>query len=264
MDKYKKTDNIFILSGIFAVFLYILLLLSIYILFNISKKKVVISISTPSEISAISVNIINDNSNTSNKTNKENKPTADEKQTSDKKNNEDSISSNTPVAGLGLGDLFNKIDAKEPIKEIEQKDNRDQVAVNKNAISSANEKINQILQKTQNVMKTLDNINQNITISDSNSSQFCEKYSDYCKEITEILYKNWDTKSSFDDKLSSKVVIAINKDGNFSYTIKQKSGNDIFDEELAESLQNLSKTKFPILKDVNIDNLEIIFRNKGE
>lgn len=269
MDKYKKTDNIFILSGIFAVFLYILLLLSIYILFNVSKRKVTISISTPSKISTINVNIIDDDNNVLEKPNKDEEQhhqNPDEKQTHEEDNNKnkDSASSNTPVAGLGLGDLFEKIDTTKPLKEVEQKDNRDQVALNKKNVASNNEKINQILQKTQNIIKTLDNINQNIAVSDSNNSQFCEKYSDYCKEVTEILYKNWNTKSSFDDKLSSKVMITISKNGNFSYTIEQKSGNAIFDEELAESLQNLSKTKFPTLKDVDIDNLEITFRNKGE
>lgn len=262
MDNYKKLDNIFILSGIFAVFLYVLLLLIMMVIFKASKEHIAISISTPSKISTLSVNILEDTPTSKKSDNKT--QSVKNNQAKAKDSNKDSGSS-TPVAGLGVGDLFNKIDIKKPInKEIEQKDNRDVLALNKKATPSANEQLNQILEKTQNIMKTLDNLNQNIVISDSTSSKFCEKYSDYCKEITELLYKSWNAKSSFDEKLSSKVVIAISKDGNFSYTIRQKSGNDIFDKELAESLQNLGNTKFPTIKDVNINSLEVIFGNKGE
>ena len=113
-------------------------------------------------------------------------------------------------------------------------------------------------------MNTLENLNANIAITaDSSNSKFCEKYSDYCDELYKLLYKNWHTKSSFVEKLSSKVQISISKDGNFSYTIKKKSGNNVFDKELAQSLQSLKAQKFPTLEDIKIDKLEVNFTNKG-
>ena len=115
------------------------------------------------------------------------------------------------------------------------------------------------------MMKTLENLNSNIMIaSDSSNSKFCEKYSDYCDKLYKLLYQNWNTKSSFVEKLSSKVQISISKDGKFSYTIKKKSGNEVFDKELVESLQSLKGAKFPILQDVKIDRLEVNFTNKGK
>ena len=263
MDRFGNNykDGIFVLSGIFSLFLYVLLLLLLALLFRLSEARINISINAPSAISAISVDLVEIPVSVPLET------SAEEVNETPKNDNADKpkdTGSQTALSGLGMGDLFEKIDTNKPAKDSKLTDNRDKIALNKKGENTTNEKLSQIIEKTQNIMNTLENLNANIAITaDSSSSKFCEKYGDYCDELYKLLYKNWNAKSSFVEKLSSKVQISISKDGNFSYTIKKKSGNNVFDKELAQSLQSLKAQKFPTLKDINIDKLEVNFTNKG-
>ncbi|RAX54081.1 hypothetical protein CCY99_05220 [Helicobacter sp. 16-1353] len=266
MAKTNNVDNLyFALSGIFAVFLYILLLFFIAFILN-SNNHIKISINNPSKISSINVSLVDEVIEQI----PQNIPKKPSPQNTNKgKAKTKESGSKTPIAGFGASDLFEKIDTKnlKPTKEdLPLADNRDKIALNKQKTDDndaiKNEKLNEILQKTQNIMQTLQNLNENISISDSATSKFCDKYSDYCNKLAELLYSNWNIKSSFDTTLSSTVIIRISKDGIFSYTIKKKSGNDNFDNDLEESLEKLKNTTFPTLDDVDIDRLEVIFRNK--
>ena len=261
MDRFgnQYKDGIFVLSGIFALSLYVLLLLLLALLFKLSGARINISINAPSAISAISVDLVEIPIQNAPEVSAEEmveKPTNDNAQTP-----KDS-GSKSAIAGLGMGDLFEKIDTTKPTKDTPIADNRDKIALNKKGENTTNQKLSQIIEKTQNIMQTLENLNSNIMISDSANSKFCEKYSDYCDKLYTLLYKNWNAKSAFVEPLSSKVQISISKDGNFSYTIKKKSGNNIFDKELAESLQHLKSQKFPTLDEITIDKLEVNFTNK--
>lgn len=259
MARFTYKDGIFILSGIFALSLYVLLLLLLALLFQISGARIDISINAPSAISAISVDLVEIPIQNATEI------SADEiieKPTNDNAKIPKDIGSKSAIAGLGMGDLFEKIDTAKPTKDTKATDNRDKVALNKQGENTTNQKLSQIIAKTQNIMQTLENLNSNIMISDSSNSKFCEKYSDYCDKLYTLLYQNWNAKSAFAEPLSSKVQISISKDGNFSYTIKKKSGNNVFDKELGESLQNLKRQKFPTLKEIQIDRLEVNFTNK--
>lgn len=265
MDNTKdKIDSIyFMLSGIFAIFLYILLILLMTFIFRASSNYINIAISTPSAISSINVNIIDESPQP-----KKQSTSQSQTQNNTDKNNDTKqkdIGSSKPVSGFGMGDLFDKIDIKKPNSKNEiLADNRDKVALNKLGSLNSNDKLDKIIEKTDNIMQTLSNLNQNITISDEASSAFCIKYSDYCKEVRDMLYKNWNTKSWFDNELSSNVAIKISKQGNFSYTIKKKSGNAMFDNELEYSLESLKNIKFPTIENIDIDNLIVTFRNSKE
>ncbi len=260
MDKENNIDILyFILSGVFAFFLYSLIIL--FILFLLKNSiPISISINNPSSISSISVNLIDEIPQ------QLEKPNTSTLKSSSIDGTKNSSGSKTPIAGIGAGDLFKKIDTNNPKpRDSNLADNRDKIAVNKKDSGKnnpTNEKLSKILGETQNIMQTLEGVNQNITISDSTNSKFCEKYRDYCNKIAELLYKNWDIKSGFDYTLMSVVMIKISKDGNFGYTIKKKSGNTEFDNELESSLAKLTNTKFPTIENINIDNLEVIFKNK--
>ncbi|RDU63170.1 TonB C-terminal domain-containing protein [Helicobacter sp. MIT 14-3879] len=260
MDKSKQVDIVFMLSGIFAIFLYVLLLLIMMFVFKAGINHISISINNPSTINSINIDIIEEVDSV--KQAQKNKQILNKVKINDSDAKNKDNGSNTPIPGLGMGELFNKISDIVPSKDLEQSDNRNKIVLNKKGSTNTEEHIDKIIEKTENIMQTLENLNQDIVISDSINSKFCEKYNDYCKEVTELLYKNWNIKSSFNDRLSSIVSIKINKDGNFSYTIKKKSGNEIFDKELEDSLQKLINNKFPTLNDVD-SNLEVIFMNKG-
>lgn len=264
MDRfeYSYKDSIFMLSGVFACSLYVLLLVLLALLFRLGDSRINISINAPSTLSAISVDLVEIPTHTPTKVSAEKSAEVTTNKNAEKPKEKGSKSA---VSGLGMGDLFEKIDTKKPAKDSNLADNRDKIALNKQGENNTNQKLSQIMEKTQNMMKTLENLNSNIMIAaDSSNSKFCEKYSDYCDKLYKLLYQNWNTKSSFVEKLSSKVQISISKDGKFSYTIKKKSGNEVFDKELVESLQSLKDAKFPILQDVKIDRLEVNFTNKGK
>lgn len=260
-------DNIyFILSGVFAIFLYVLMIVFLIFLFQ-TNQALDLSINNSSKISSIEIDLVNEVLEKSPKITEEKEVSKDSK---DDKSNAKEVGSKSPVVGLGAGDLFKKIDTTNPNQKIQDNtsDGRDKIALNKkneeNANAHRNEQLNKILQSTQNLAQTIQNLNQNISIEDTNTSQFCNTHKDYCNKLAELLYSNWNIRSSFDKALLSIVVIKISKNGDFSYTIKKSSNNEIFDKELLESLEKLKDVKFPTLDGISFDKLEVIFRNKKE
>lgn len=259
LDRLQAKDSIFVLSGILALSLYVLLLLLTALFFKLNSAHIKISINAPSALQSISVNLVE----VPIKQEIAESTKIDEKITPKTENKAKDSGSKSALSGMGASELFSKIDTKKPTPSKKtQGDNRDKVALNKKGDNAKSEALNKILQKTQNIANTLENLNSNIMITDSSASRFCEKYSDYCRQITEFLYKSWNIKSAFNEPLSSLVQISVSKDGNFSYTIKKKSGNSTFDSELAESLQRLQSQTFPTLENVVIDKLEVNFMNK--
>ena len=263
MDRLQAKDSIFVLSGILALSLYVLLLLLTALFFKLNSEHIKISINAPSALQSISVNLVEVPIKQEVAESTKVAETPAPKTAPKSENKVKDSGSKSALSGMGASELFSKIDTKKPTpNKKEQGDNRDKVALNKKGENTASEALNKILQKTQSIANTLENLHSNIMITDSSASRFCEKYSDYCRQITELLYKSWNIKSAFNEPLSSLVQISISKDGNFSYTIKKKSGNSTFDSELAESLQRLTSQTFPTLENVAIDKLEVNFMNK--
>ncbi len=267
MDKINTVDNIyFILSGIFAVFVYILILFILMCLFQ-ANSLIELSINNPSKISSIEIDLV---SNIVEKSHNITEEYNILKKDSKDNNSAEKVGSKSPISGFGAGDLFRKVDTIKPNQKNNDNlsDNRDKIALNKksqeNLATNKNDKLNKILQSTQNLAQTLHGFNQNISIENMNTSKFCNTYKDYCSKISELLYSNWDIKSSFVEVLTSIVIIKISKNGDFSYTIKKLSNNTIFDMELKKSLEKLKNIKFPTLDGIKLDNLEVVFRNKKE
>ncbi len=132
MDRFdtQYKDGIFVLSGIFALSLYVLLLLLLALLFKLGGAKIAISINAPSAISAISVDLV--------EIPVQNAPEVSaeeivEKPTNDNAETPKDSGSKSAVAGLGMGDLFEKIDTTKPAKDTKIADNRDKIALNKKA-----------------------------------------------------------------------------------------------------------------------------------
>ena len=257
------------LSGILALSFYVLLMMLIALFLKLSSEHIKISINAPSALQSISVSLVEVPIKKAESTEKPTDSTKDAKPIDSIKVKDSTkpkeVGSKSALSGMGASELFSKIDTKKPtpIKK-EQGDNRDKVALNKKGENATSEALNKILQKTQSIADTLENLHSNIAITDSSASKFCEKHSEYCRQITEFLYKNWHIKSAFNEPLSSLVQISISKDGNFSYTIKKKSNNATFDDELAQSLQRLQTQRFPTLDNVAIDKLEVNFMNKDK
>ena len=183
MDRFgsQYKDGIFVLSGIFALSLYVLLLLLLALLFKLSEVRINISINAPSAISAISVDLVEIPISVPLESSAEE---ISETPKNDNAEKPKDIGSKTALSGLGMGDLFEKIDTNKPAKDSKLADNRDKIALNKKGENSTNEKLSQIIEKTQNIMNTLENLNTNIAITtDSSNSKFCERYSDYCDEL---------------------------------------------------------------------------------
>lgn len=263
VDITNKYDKLyFILSGVFAFVCYVLIILFIMLFLN-KEEKIELSVSNKSIITSVNVDLIEETPIKS----LQSPNSIQNTKTSSKNNDVKEGFSSSQKSGIGVSELFEKIDIKKESKSSKIVDDRNSMAVNRrqndSGTSTVQKQLNDILDKTKNIINSIENINQSITISSNNSSKFCEKNMDYCKKIQDMLYSNWEVNDNFNEKLSSIVLINISKSGEFSYTIKRKSGNTRFDNALESSLSKLKTMSFPVLDGQTL-SLDVNFMNKKE
>jgi len=87
------------------------------------------------------------------------------------------------------------------------------------------------------------------------------EHDEYISKIYEILYNRWHPLLIIDG-LSTKVIITIHSNGEFSYRIVQLSGDRSFDNQLVLFLEKQTTLPFPIPKKSKV-NIEVIFTAKG-
>lgn len=258
MDNYQnRAENLyFVLSGVLSLFIYLFFVFILFFILN-DDKKVAISIPSPS----ISVNIVNNVSNTPIVTTSITTPTTSKQSTipAKSKTSQSKKPSHTSSTDSVSG-LFQDINTNKNIQNKESKN----IIADSNKEQSANlndfNKLNEILNKTKNIIDNIDE-SSNVVVRDSSMSSFCAKNEDYCRQIQDILYNNWKSNWHFDERLFSVVAIKIDKNGIFSFHIKKYSKNHNFDTDLVESLNALKNIIFPVIENKTI-NLDITFMNK--
>ena len=97
--------------------------------------------------------------------------------------------------------------------------------------------------KAKELLKKLDFKEFKVASKRSIKSVSGEKDS-YLEKVYKILYSYW-VPSQESAGNSAKVKIKIDRYGNFSYEILRRSASDLFDRELEEYLQNLTRLQFP-------------------
>ena len=84
----------------------------------------------------------------------------------------------------------------------------------------------------------------------------------YYSKIYQLLSSRWNP-TIFADDLKAKVNIVIFNNGKFSFKFIQYSGNEGFDEQLKEFLNNETLKNYPVSPSNKTVNIEISFQSKG-
>jgi len=118
--------------------------------------------------------------------------------------------------------------------------------------------------KSKNIV--LSNLKQRIESKSSNKNITMDKNKDkqdpYYSKIYQMLSSRWNP-TIFVDDLKAKVNIVIFNNGRFSFKFIQYSGNDGFDNQLKEFLNNETLKSYPISPTNKTVNIEILFQSKG-
>ncbi|NQY19703.1 MAG: TonB C-terminal domain-containing protein [Campylobacteraceae bacterium] len=104
------------------------------------------------------------------------------------------------------------------------------------------------------------NILDDITVKSKQSVSMDTKYEKdpYYSKINELLTQRWNNVRTFDE-LSAKVIITITSNGELSYRILSRSGNDIFDASLKEFLEEQRLITYPSYTKGSRTDIKLIF-----
>ncbi len=147
-------------------------------------------------------------------------------------------STNNPLAGSGIKDMFDKIDSNELSQNTPIGDNRDKVE--QNAKEQKIKDLQSTAQELQNKLNTLSNL----TIS-TNSTKSDGEYDEWYAQIEKIIHQKWQQTFYIEDKMQALVHIRIADNGVFSYKIVKYSSNVAFDDSLKTMLEECTQMHFP-------------------
>lgn len=86
-------------------------------------------------------------------------------------------------------------------------------------------------------------------------------YDEFRGTISDILDKNWQETIDTVSGNEAKVIIGVDKLGNFSYTIETLSYNDAFNSKLRDFLEQMKDVAFPPYKAGEIFNMRVVFKD---
>lgn len=165
-----------------------------------------------------------------------------------------------------LDDLFDSIDSEEIVysKKTVVKDNKPKIDNEflKKVQTRKNIKHENTAVKKRNISKTISLEQSKFKTENKAQSQSGGEKNIYYAKIQNILYQNWQQPSlSFQQ---SKVMITISASGKMRYSVKQVSGDVLFDEALKAHLEYLLDTIFPISPDGLPITFETYFKSKEQ
>lgn len=224
MNAYKESagNNILLLftSGVISICSYILLLLALFFTLFSNLPIHYSSLQESSiALNAISIEAIIDE-----------KPTPSP-------NNKPSLA-NSPLAGSGIKDMFNRIDSSVPTQNIPMGDNREKVEQN-----SKEKKLQALQSATQELQNKLNSLS-NLTIS-TDSLQSDGEYDEWYAQIEKMIATQWQQSLLIEEKVQAVVHIRISSNGAFSYRVIKYSQNIAFDDSLKAMLEECVHISFP-------------------
>ncbi|WP_104721184.1 TonB C-terminal domain-containing protein [Helicobacter mesocricetorum] len=169
---------------------------------------------------------------------------------------EDKNTSKTPNVGLGINDLFQQVETKQPLKKevLKPQSQDDKIAKKKQSRES--------IQKEDNLNSELEKILANLEVKKTMSFAPPKgEYDEFYAKVQEILYKNWNpiwNKNQYE----AEVQISIDSVGKFSYSIVKFSGDLEFDTALQEFLDIMLTQKFPRYEGGNQTNIIVTFKTE--
>ncbi|MDO7252756.1 TonB C-terminal domain-containing protein [Helicobacter cappadocius] len=236
-----NTKKLFILSGIFSVAIYFIVIFSLIFGFNLSNPKRYVSKSDTSIEQSISIDAI---------------VSSFEKQDQEDKGG-------SPVEGTGIKDIFSSIDSEtQPTDEIS--DNRDEIAKNLELNKKRKKAFEEIQGNLQNINSKLQNIrNKTIDIKSQTPKPDTSDglYDEWFSKVYKILYSKWN--ASFYQNASVSVLLTITDNGDFSYKILRYSRYDEYNKSVQALLDSLQGKKFPPYPKGKSISIEVNFKTEG-
>lgn len=210
---------LFITSGIISLSIYLLIIIAL--VFTLFYSPIHYSDIKESSISlnAISIEAIIDDANL-------------------KSNQDKKATSNSPLAGSGIKDMFDRIDSETTSQKEPIGDNREKIEQN-----VKEQKVQDLHSATQEIQNKLLSLS-NLTIS-TNNSQNDGEYDQWYAQIEKIMHQQWQKTFYVEDKLQALVHIRISENGIFSYKVVKYSGDVAFDDSLKTMLEECTQIHFP-------------------
>jgi len=154
---------------------------------------------------------------------------------------------------VSLQGLFEKIDTKkipEPKEKRVQK-SRKKVVVKKEVKKEST--------KAKELVENLKLENQQLIVSAKDGI-----FDEFRGKVTEILDKNWQKTVDTVSGNVAKVIIYVDKNGNFSYKIVTLSYNDAFNAKLMDFLESMKEEEFPPFTEGDVFKMKVEFKDLME
>lgn len=146
--------------------------------------------------------------------------------------------SNNPLAGSGIKNMFSQIDSDIPSRNAPVGDDREKLEQN-----AKEQKYKDLQAKTQEIQNKINALS-NLTVS-TNSNQSDGEYDPWYAEIEKMILSKWQKAFYTEDKLQALVHIRIADNGSFSYKVVKYSGNVEFDDSIQSMLDECTHISFP-------------------
>jgi len=245
------SKNYFLRSGIIAISIYIMLIISILYGLNKDNLKRITSFNKSTSVE-IDLSILDES---------DVKKTAFEKPTIKEEIQiaEKSASKATVTKEVDAKSLFSNVSTKAKATTKENVTTQQSVKVASTQKSTFEKEERK--QISSNVSKTLENVNLNPTSSLAPPSD--ADVDEYYSLVYEILASKWQP-STLKKNLSCDVIITIYKNGKFGYNIISYSGDASFDSSLERFLNSQLNEKFPEHTKGDKTTLKVSFKTKGD
>ncbi len=168
----------------------------------------------------------------------------------------DESASKTPNVGLGINDLFQQVEIKQPLKKevLKPQSQDDKIAKRKQARESV-QKEDTLNSELEKIIAGLE-VKRTMTFTPPKG-----EYDEFYAKVQEILYKNWNPIWNR-NQYEAEVQISINSLGKFSYSIMRLSGDLEFDTALREFLDIMLIQEFPRYEGGNQTNIIVTFKTE--
>ncbi|PAF53469.1 hypothetical protein BKH42_05965 [Helicobacter sp. 13S00482-2] len=236
-----NSKKLLILSGIFSIVVYSIVLFSLIFGIDFSSPKRYVSKSDTVIEQSIAIDAIMSS------------PTKEDF----------SEQGGNPMEGTGIRDIFSSIHSQiKPSDKIP--DNRDEIAKNIELNKKRKKVLEEMQGSLQNINSKLQTIkNKTIDIKSETPKPDTSDglYDEWFAQVYKILYSNW--KANFYQNASVSVLFSITDNGDFSYKILRYSRYDDYNKSVQILLDSLQGKKFPPYPKGKSISIEVNFKTEG-
>lgn len=157
-----------------------------------------------------------------------------------------------PIVRPNFKNLFDKIDVTKLPEETQRREKKVRKKVEKKTIDEVVKS-----QKAKKITKSLEFEEQeNLIITQRDGV-----YDEFKGKVSDLLDQKWQETIDTVSGNEAKVIIGIDKIGNFSYKIESLSYNDIFNAKLRDFLEEMRDVEFPPYTSGEMFNMKVVFKD---